>query len=170
MKANELRIGNLVNVPRKEQSPFRVDYFDKVKVYKDNGTYECPPFGDIPMHPLTWDLVDIEGIVLTPDILEKCGFRKDNESYFNEAGEKIHQSDSFKLRTKNSKLHIRYLYQTKEFLFWLTYNYEPERNSIHSSELFYYKDQLVFRKSEIYLHQLQNLIHALTGEELEVKL
>ena len=159
MKANELRIGNYLQdqngnillVIHISTESIQTTVLDRIKYPLPNG----------------WQM---EPIPLTPEILEKCGFGKDDESYFNEAGEKIHQSDSFKLRTKNSKLHIRYLYQTKEFLFWLTYNYEPERNSIHSSELFYYKDQLVFRKSEIYLHQLQNLIFALTGEELEVKL
>ena len=75
MKAQELRIGNLVNVPNKEQSPFRIDYFDENKVYQNQGFYNTE-FGLVPYHPLTWDISDCAPIPLTPEILEKCGFEK----------------------------------------------------------------------------------------------
>lgn len=40
MKPSELRQGNYVNTPRADQNPFRVDYFDMDKVYQNNGTYK----------------------------------------------------------------------------------------------------------------------------------
>ena len=139
MKASELRCGNYVNVPRKEQSPFRVDYFDRVKVYQDNGTYECPTFGEIPMHPLTWDLSDIEGIVLTPEILEKCGF-----DYISEG----------------------FLYADKHHCI---YEGGKEHGEIWKFQPFCTID-VNCTVSIKYMHQLQNLIFALEGVELEVKL
>ena len=75
MKAQELRIGNLVNVPNKEQSPFRIDYFDENKVYQNQGFYNTE-FGLVPYHPLTWDISDCAPIPLTPEILEKCGLER----------------------------------------------------------------------------------------------
>lgn len=140
MKANELRIGNYVNVPRKEQSPFRVDYFDNVKVYQDNGTYECTPIGEIPMHPLTWDLADIEGIPLTPEILEKCGFE-----------EEITQD-------------IMYHHHSGFFFFEL-WDKENRR-----SNGYWLKFLNKFDLEIKYLHQLQNLYFAISGQELEVNL
>jgi len=142
IKANELRIGNYVNVPRKEQSPFRVDYFDNVKVYQDNGTYECPPFGEIPMHPLTWDLADIEGIPLTPEILEKCGFKKQNNGW-NKNKKSEYDENYFGLFDHNycsGKLDLKY---------------NVGNGPIPSIK---------------FLHQLQNLYFAISGQELEVNL
>lgn len=150
MKANELRCGNYVNVPRKEQSPFRVDYFDRVKVYQDNGTYECPTFGEIPMHPLTWDLSDIEGIVLTPEILEKCGF------YYKPCG--ISGADMW-----------------QGMGFWYRVNELPHQEFLLRGDFSRKKPialKLVgwFNSNIEYLHQLQNLYWCLCGEELDIKL
>jgi hypothetical protein len=70
MNANELRIGNRVNVPNKGQCPFRIDAFE----------YLSEDFGKVAMgkdkdlHPATWYLSDIDPIPLTPKILEKCGW------------------------------------------------------------------------------------------------
>lgn len=145
MKANELRCGNYVTVPRKEQSPFRVDYFDRVKVYQDNGTYECTPFGEIPMHPLTWDLVDIDGIVLTTEILEKCGGHiSDNGVNWKNPEYEIWVFRGMLVGMLNGK-------------FYLYNNCEDDFYSWYSPEI-------------TYLHQFQNLYYCLCSEELEVKL
>lgn len=87
MKANELRIGNYVNVLREDQSPFKIDGFELLnesdcKVFKDNGTYNCPPFGEIKMHPLTWNLKDLQPIPLTEEWLLRFGFEKSRLGYF----------------------------------------------------------------------------------------
>lgn len=146
IQKQDLRIGNYVNVPRKEQSPFRVDYFDNVKVYQDNGTYECTPIGEIPMHPLTWDLADIEGIPLTPEILEKCGF----ELYDKDFGTMLQHK------------HLKCRYITEEI----------NGNKISIPFLrFDSTGRPPFTKTDVYyLHQLQNLYFAISGQELEVNL
>lgn len=79
IQPTELRLGNYVNVPRAEQSPFRIDGFEYIskdggKIYQNNGTYETS-FGTFPFHPLTWEISDLAPIPLTPEILEKAGFK-----------------------------------------------------------------------------------------------
>ena len=74
----------------------------------------------------------IKPIPLTPEILEKCGFEKDNDGIYSKLG----------------------------FMFWLddigvmqlALNYSPICNAPCK-----------------YVHQLQNLIYALTGEEITFK-
>ena len=83
IKANELRIGNYVNVPREDQSPFRIDLFEflnaqNCKVGMNVMKYEFPPESGefISGHPLTWELKDLTPIPLTEDILLKFGAKK----------------------------------------------------------------------------------------------
>jgi hypothetical protein len=68
LNTQELRLGNYVNVPREDQSPFRIDGFEFLT--KDFCKVEMvfnPNF-----HPLTWELKDLQPIPLTPDILVKA--------------------------------------------------------------------------------------------------
>ena len=141
MKANELRIGNYVDVPNKSQSPFKVDYFDESKVYQKNGAYKLPGFStEIPFHPLTWDLEDCQGIPLTPEILEKCGFE-----------------------IRDQGVCITAI--TKDFLFELIWLKDSVTNEVKGYP-FYRNGSHVLK----YLHQVQNLVHALTGEEITLNL
>lgn len=82
IKAEDLRVGNFVNTPNAKQNPFRVDYFDKNKVYQENGTYELGEIKDIPFHPLTWDIQDISPIPLTEESLIMYGFEEEVNSKF----------------------------------------------------------------------------------------
>lgn len=87
IKAEELRIGNLVNVPRADQIPFRIDAFEFLgkdfgKVAQNNGTYMVMDI-EVPFHPLTWELKDLSPIPLTPKILEKFGLNFDGLTYRN---------------------------------------------------------------------------------------
>ncbi len=128
IQANELRIGNFVDVPNKSQSPFRVDYFDDKKVYQETGSYETPGFGFVPFHPLTWDLSECSPIPLTPELLERCGF-------------------------------ISNPYQDRYELGDIHFEYCAIREMLWNEKFPHIK----------YLHQLMNLIHSITGTELEVK-
>jgi len=78
LKAADLRIGNLVSVPREDQSPFRVDLIEYAsatycKVGMNVHKFDTP-FGVIDGHPLTWELPDLRSIPLTSEWLEKLGF------------------------------------------------------------------------------------------------
>jgi len=78
MKASELRIGNLVNVPREDQSPFRIDLIEyaTIELMKVGMNIHKYEFAGkiIDGHPLTWELKDLSGIPLSEEILLKCGF------------------------------------------------------------------------------------------------
>lgn len=78
IQANEIRLGNYFNVPREDQSPFRVDLLehftrDFVKVGMNVFKYETH-FGLIDGHPLTWELADLQPIFLTKEIILNGGF------------------------------------------------------------------------------------------------
>ncbi len=145
--ANELRIGNWVNVPNEKQCPFRIDAFEFLsnidyKVAMDNGTYYVEGFGEVPNHPLTWHKKDLLPIPLTPEILEKCG-------------------------TANG---------ASPFKDQLAYYFKSNTNTILWCGGFLFKkiteDRFIFICDERveYLHTLQNAIFALTGKELEIKM
>ena len=140
MKANELRIGNWVNTPNQNQNPFRVDYFDELKVYMKTGTYNAGAFGDIPFHPLTWDISQLSPIPLTPEVLEKCGLSRDSEGWFLSFDLKIYDPlvrNGVGGLSQNDFKIVSILYGTKLFPIGIKY-----------------------------LHQLQNLYFAITGKEL----
>jgi hypothetical protein len=91
-------------------------------------------------------LDEFEPIPLTPEILEKCGFEKSKEEVYGE--------EYLGLKLYNGI--CRY-----EICFF-------PGNTFTSISLFH-KGELIGRTWE-YLHQLQNLYFALTGQELNVKL
>lgn len=131
MKANELRIGNWVNVPVKEQSPFRIDAFEHLSDKFIKVAMFHPEYGES-VHPLTWYGGDLEPIPLTEEILLKCGFEEDANLFHNNIA----------------------LYKNGVGGFNYNANYFEHDNLI----------------SVDYLHQLQNLYFALTGEELKIEL
>lgn len=96
------------------------------------------------------DLIDVsvfgDPIPITLEILEKCGFESGKETNING----LIQYDFWK--TKN----IPHLHR------WLLYK---------DGEYIIYKNNILIGRAYIkYLHQLQNLYFALTGEELTVNL
>ena len=129
MKAQELRIGNLVNVPNKEQSPFRIDYFDENKVYQNQGFYNTE-FGLVPYHPLTWDISDCAPIPLTPEILEKCGFVSHAINYYHLGEFYISYANIglFEYRHRDTYVIFKHLHQLQNLYYALTgeeLNYKP---------------------------------------------
>jgi hypothetical protein len=75
MKASELRLGNLVNVPRKDQSPFRIDAFESLSNSFIKVAMIHPEHGE-KFHPLTWYGDDLKPIPLTEEWLLNFGFNK----------------------------------------------------------------------------------------------
>ncbi len=115
IQANELRIGNWV---------IGIDYFQVEAIFKER------------------DMSMIEPIPLTPEILYKCGFEKDEQA------------------TPN----------IVEFC----YGYNPVTHDwtliiVHFKEqnIFFYRNGYHSLK---YVHQIQNLYFAFTGEEIQVSL
>lgn len=132
MKPQELRIGNLVKTPKGIQK-----VFDVMCDCINSENYEC----------LTYDLVD--SIPLTPDWLEKFGF-KDN-----------------------------YLYITKDQDTYIEVTFDGNNGNLEPAEIcmfknkkgmdgeFYIDQALYVKLKKIqHVHQLQNLYFALTGKEL----
>ena len=76
VKANELRIGSLVNVPNSNQCPFRIDCIDHLYPRGNFGKVGMYQKGFENAHPLTWYLKDLEPIPLTEEWLLKFGFSK----------------------------------------------------------------------------------------------
>lgn len=73
VKASELRIGNFVNVPREDQSPFRIDAFECLSKKFIKVAMIHPEYGE-KFHPLTWYGEDLKPIPLTEEWLLKFGF------------------------------------------------------------------------------------------------
>lgn len=136
IKANELRIGNYILINSKISKIFNVS---------DEGVnMVIDTLGHFPINEFE-KLSDCTAIPLTPEILEKCGFKRDTVYFYRYSigSFNIHKTlkDFKKADTKENRC-FRLALDLGEFL-----------------------------KTEIqYLHQLQNLYFALTGEELNVKL
>lgn len=82
MKANELRIGNYVNVPIEAQCPFRIDSFEYLSERFIKVAMEIQING-IEVHPLTWYGGDLQPIPLTDEWLINLGaFEFDNQFIF----------------------------------------------------------------------------------------
>lgn len=132
IKANELRIGNWLewrNPNNENIEPIKIEVADIVTIEnKNRGHYYSP-------------------IPLTPEILEKAGFKKQyTESNIGITVEETRNMQQYGgTRTyfigwSNSKIHV-----------------SPEMNCCGSTKLHS-------------VHQLQNLYFALTGEELNIQL
>lgn len=151
ISAQELRIGNYVNVPNIAQCPFRIDGFEYLdsgngKVLQKTGTYYVEHFGDIPFHPLTWDLKDLSPIPITTEILEKAGFNRDSEGWYLSAEFKIY--DPLEIGGIGCKSQ-----QVKRDAYAVMY-----------------KGKIIGYRAYRFFHDIQNLIFSLTGKELEINL
>lgn len=133
IQANELRVGNLVEA----NSPMM-----QVKEITEHtvGLYMPGSEAD----SFFYDIEQINPIPLSPEILEKFGFKE------------VFTKDWYSIRINDES----YLYSNPRDGFGLTIENKDEETNTDIEELFI---QLPHIK---YLHQLQNLIFALCGEEL----
>ena len=149
MKAEELRLGNYINAKH-----IGSDY-DIVKVNSITNHYIG--WGKGNFAPSHMDIGFFQPIPLTEEILLKCGFRKvknkdkeDLREYIGHTAQKaryaIFDTDIFITKVDKRGL----LYRSIDCDFMV---------------LFYHKSITIK-----YLHQLQNLYFALTGQELEINL
>ena len=151
IKANELRIGNLVTwnpalvSPGNTLPPMQLEVFsisqDRISYVFPNIENRVEPFEDDVAQAGTRykSLEELEPIVLTNEILQSAGF----------------EEKSGLLTSKHLENHDLQLKFNGEYY---------ERLAI--SKL----NTVVFDLPIKYFHQLQNLYFALTGEELEIKL
>jgi len=140
INANELRIGNWVKLNNPESRPREVGNYAKVfaidsehsyKEYK--GTATISPFREFNFYGQF--LCFIDPIPLTPEILEKCGFRKSLNGYCygmitNDGKNRfsIFTDGTFKLGTQDLSVNIHHLHQLQNLYFALTnaeLNYTP---------------------------------------------
>jgi len=129
INANELRIGNWVQAPLGEYMQVEILGHDKNPNYifaRGNGEFGQNGF---------------DGIPLTPEILQACGFKHRGSIYWD-----IEISDiNFQVKLYNDG----------------GYRLTMKRQMVNSINVLG-----IYKR----LHTLQNIIHALTGTELEVKL
>jgi len=123
MEANELRIGNWIKTPGQL---LKVTSISDFMICSNNWGFD--------------NFEDIEGIPLTPEILEKLDIKKINQTFFDRVqfGNECYYDIS----------ELRLIYKNKSFYHAIT-------------------GQDIKIK---YLHQFQNLYFALTGKELEIEL
>lgn len=150
---NELRIGNFVNVPNKEQSPFLImglDIYTKrdgsVSGKIESFRFVLPPSSvfDTGVHPLTWEVEDVSGVPLTEEWLLKFGFQEDSKKRF------------FSLFLNKDDVNE---YSRQVIDVWLG------ADDFQAAELC--RSGVCFKRVKIkHVHQLQNLHFALTGTEL----
>lgn len=131
MKANELRIGNLIQTKEYKSARRIICFYGSSDVLVDSGYVTFPTDDES-----EYSLNELEPIPLTEEWLLKFGFEKINETDW--------QSPSSCYRWDTAREGMQFLTLDDEWLF--------------------------FSNGEVeYVHQLQNLYFALTGEELTIK-
>ena len=143
MKANELRIGNLINRVTENEETICI-----VKGIDDSGCYTEPLNQPKEHYYHANPIKSIEPIPLTEDILLKCGFVKDG--------------DYFKKGVLDMFYCLKYYKHLNGYYFYIQYSDSP----FEWDDNTFYPISCTYK----YLHQLQNLHFALTGEELTIKL
>lgn len=140
MKANELRIGNYVNI---EGDVVKVKEIYEKSIHYANGEYESFATEDF-----------IQPIELTEEILLKIGFKKDERmsSILYYLGYEINEDEYIR---------VRYVIYNSNALPLLRIT-SPTPIILESCEL--------TKRGVRYLHELQNVYYLLTNEELEVEL
>lgn len=142
IRPEELKLNNYVNVPRKDQSPFRIDLFEFLN--KDDAKVGQVIFEG--GHPLTWYLKDLSPIPISIDYLLKFGFE--------EITEEDDEERFFELSSGRKTVRIVMLLVDDLWTILLQSDKGLNFSQITDIE---------------HLHQLQNLFYALTGEELILK-
>lgn len=138
IKPNEIRLGNWYN------HKANWSYRNKEEI---EYSFEWEDLDWVALSECKLELTDIQPIPLTPEVLEKCGFRESKKQpvHFINLGNPAKQLELL----KSGEYFYPSIYQAAEV----------------SSE----NDGTVYVNRIQYLHQLQNLIYALTGQELEYK-
>lgn len=97
----------------------------------------------------------IQPIVLSPEILEKCGFEKDAD---------------FPLEPVANRYSLKILGASQWYFVAMIVNQDTPENKKGTVIVQYTVQDFGASDNLKYLHQLQNLYFALTGEELEIVL
>jgi hypothetical protein len=114
---------------------------------KSNGSYCIVNWGIIRDFDLGEDINDYEPVTLSADILVKCGF------------------------TKLANCHWSWQHPGKEHRITVEFKYYPGPYDYMQLQLFVGEGwEYTYGEKIQYLHRLQNLYFALTGEELKVNL
>lgn len=142
IQPNELRIGNLLLFNRQSDDG---DYILRVTQIKENGYYAE---GD-EVYPTRHEFGEISGIPLTPEWMEKLGFVAEEMRSI-----KVHFTYGGESLTTNQPA-LKYYIPGKQAF------------ELRQSEGAW-REQL-YGRIVLHVHQLMNLFHALTGEELTVK-
>ena len=142
MKANELRIGNIVNLK---------DHFvgGKVKVtgiMKDRIT----AVNSVGTNIVSINIMYVEPIPICEELLLKCGFKKYRDGYLRYSD----HNDEFSIKFDLGYAFVEYAN--------LCFNPEDVTETNYGSSLEF--------TNTLHLHTLQNIWHLLTGKELEINL
>lgn len=135
IKAEELRVGNLVKCFLK-RTDARIISIKEIEAAHVNDNEYCYPYEII------------HGILLTPELLLKCGFVGSDS-------DDLPKRILYGIQVANNT--ALYYDEFCDKLWYLSY----EWNNNHFQNDFWGKPE--------YLHQLQNLYYALTGEELKIE-
>lgn len=119
MKANELRIGNYVNVPIPEQCPFRIDDFECLS-YEFIKVAQKQIINGKEVHPFTWYGDDLQPISLTEEWLLKFGFEKVGFQFIKDGIELFPIRDLYYRGNFPIKSDIKYVNQLQNLYFALT--------------------------------------------------
>lgn len=156
IQANELRVGNRVfssgvrHTTGLNPYPLTVSSIGRKTVLDE----QFVTFEETVDRPI--NLTSLQPIPLTPELLEKCGFEQDKSQDDEERaiyGIQVANNTSLYFDPHNA--HMR----NDEYVEWYL---SHEWNNNHFKNDFWARPK--------YLHQLQNLYFALTGEELKVNL
>lgn len=159
MKANEIRIGNIVTVDNPLFHPNLKDVPMLIKgIYETERGYAVKLEHIVPSDDIFTEYSQltqfIRPIPLTEEILIKAGFEKKEFTRFT----------TFKLN-RVEITNVEFFDEDKD---GKEFSFKQWRISgLYSSDLFYFKSYSPNIKS---VHQLQNLIFALMGEEIKIEL
>lgn len=125
IQANELRLSNI----------FQFDYSDHRDYIRLHGIYEKDGNGFAVTYGRNIPLDKLIPVELSPELLEACGFEKDDQGFHNLGKVSINM---------------------------------PGINGYAKGRLYF--NSWFIKEPPKYLHELQNVVHALTGSELSINL
>ena len=151
MRATELRLGNIENRKYWNPNPRNPDWAIEPCIIHAIGSTTCNVVikgGEI----IKLHHDKIEPVPLTPDTLEKCGFQRDSFNAYN-------------LSINHFDRGIKILSFSGDYLYLRERSHKTERADDYVTTL-WNKDLI----GQFYLHELQNIHHALMKKDLKIKL